>query len=183
MAKKAEKPRMGRPPLPADQRKRSSMAFRPKPELRKNLENAVTESKLSLSQEVERRLEWSFSDHDARLQGFGSKGRLKFLRALARAVDMVELTTGKDAFTDPITAEGAYELMTEMLDVAFSVRPGGPIDKVSPTEGQEAIIKHPAARTSVQNLRDVLMESVLPELPGALAAYRKKSRARRKGGR
>ena len=183
MAKKAEKPRMGRPPLPADQRKRPSMAFRPTPELRKKLESAATESELSLTQEVERRLEWSFSDHDARLQGFGSEDRLKFLRALSRAVDMVELITGKDAFADPTAAEGAYELMTGMLDAAFAVRPGGPIDAVSPTEGQEAIIKHPAARTSVQNLRDALMESVLPELPGALAAFRKKSKARRKGGR
>ncbi len=151
--------------------------------LRERLEKEAADSGRSLAQEVERRLEWSFSDHDARLQGFGSEGRLKLLRALARAVDMVELTTGKDAFADPTAAESAYELMTEMLDAAFAVRPGGPIDTVSPTEGQEAIIKHPAARTSVQNLRDVFMESVLPELPGALAAFRKKSKARRKGGR
>lgn len=182
MAKKAEKPRMGRPPLPVNQRKRSSMAFRPTPELRKKLENATAESKLSLTQEVERRLEWSFSDHDARLQGFGSEGRLKFLSALSLAIGMIELDTGEDAFTDPTTAAGAYELMIEMLDAAFAVRPGGPIDTVSPTEGQEAIIKHPAARTSAQNLRDVFMESVLPELPGALAAFRKKRKARRKGG-
>ena len=183
MTKKAEKPRMGRPPLPADQRKRSSMAFRPTPELRKKLEGATAESKLSLTQEVERRLELSFSDHDARLRGFGSEGRLKFLRALSLAVDMVEMNTGKDAFADPTTAEFAHELVTEMLDAAFAVRPGGPIETVSPTEGQETIIKHPAARTSVQNIRDVLMESVLPELPGALAAFRKKRKARRKGGR
>ena len=169
--------------LPPGEGKQSPLNMRTTRELRERLEGAAADSGRSLTQEVEHRLKQSFSDHDARLQGFGSEGRLKFLRALARAVDMVELTTGKDAFTDPITAEGAYELMTEMLDAAFSVRPGGPIDKVSPTEGQEAIIKHPAARTSVQNLRDVLMESVLPELPGALAAYRKKSRARRKGGR
>ena len=181
MTKKAEKPRMGRPPLPADQRKRSSMAFRPTPELRMKLEGATAESKLSLTQEVERRLEWSFSDHDARLQGFGSEGRLKFLRALSLAIGMVESNTGKDAFADPTAAEYAYELMTEMLDAAFAIRPGGPIDTVSPTEGQEAF--HPAARTSVQNLRDALMESVLPELPGALAAFRKKRKARRKGGR
>ena len=183
MTKKSKKPRMGRPPLPADQRKRPSLAFRPTPELRKNLESSAADSGGSLSQEIERRLELSYSDHEARLRGFGSEGRLKLLRALSRAVDMVELITGKDAFADPTAAEGAYKLMTGMLDAAFAVRPGGPIDAVSPTEGQEAIIKHPAARTSVQNLRDALMESVLPERPGALAAFRKKSKARRKGGR
>ncbi len=183
MAKKAEKPRMGRPPLPADQRKRPSMAFRPTPELRKKLESAAADSGGSLSQEIERGLELHFSDHETRLRGFGSEGRLKLLRAFGLAIDMIELETEEDAFADPTAAEGAYELLTGMLDAAFAVRPGGPIDTVSPTEGQNVLAKHPAARTSVQNLRDAFMESVLPELPGALAAFRKKSKAKRKGGR
>jgi hypothetical protein len=152
-------------------------------ELRERLEKEAADSGRSLAQEVECRLEWSFSDPDARLQGFGSEGRLKLLRAFGLAIDMIELETKKDVFTDPAAAEIAYELITGMLDAAFAVRPGGPIDTVSPTEGQEAMIKHPAARSSVQNLRDVFMESVLPELPGALAAFRKKSRPKRKGRR
>ncbi len=169
--------------LPPGEGKRMPLNMRTTRKLRERLEKEAADSGRSLAQEVECRLAWSFSDPDARLQGLGSEGRLKLLRALLRAVDMVELTTGKDAFADPAAAEGAYELMTEMLDAAFAVRPGGPIDAVSPTEGQEAIIKHPAARTSVQNIRDALMESVLPELPGAVAAFRKINKARRKGER
>ena len=163
--------------------RRKTMSTRLSSGLRAKLEATAKESRRSLAQEIERRLEWSYSDPDARLQGFGSEGRLKLLRAFGLAIDMIEMDTGEDVFADPAAAEDAYELLTGMLDAAFAVRPGGPIDTVSPTEGQEAIIKHPAARTSVQNLRDALMESVLPELPGALAAFRKKSKARRKGGR
>ncbi len=183
MTKSTKPSRMGRPPLSASQRKRSSVALRLRPAMREKIEKAAADSGGSLSQEIERRLELSFSDPDARLRGFGSEGRLKLLRAFGLAIDMIELETKKDAFTDPAAAEIAYELITGMLDAAFAVRPGGPIDTVSPTEGQNVLAKHPAARTSVQNLRDVFMESVLPELPGALAAFRKKSKARRKGRR
>ena len=174
MVEKAKKPRMGRPPLPADQRKRPSMAFRPTPELRKKLESAATDSELSLTQEVERRLEWSFSDHDARLQGFGSEDRLKLLRSLSLAVEMVEMTTGKDIFTDAETAEAGYRAMTGILDGMFSARPGGPLDTVTPTEGQEMVVKDPWSRNLGQNIRDSILEGMLHQIPGAEAAFKKK---------
>ncbi len=125
----------------------------------------------------------SYSEPNARFQGFGSKERLEVLKVLGLAIDMVEVTTGKDAFADPEGAQNAYEAMAEIIDAAFAVRPGGPIDTTSPTEGQEAIIKNPAARTLGQNVRDALMEGVLPKLQGADAVFHKKSKVGRKARR
>ena len=173
MARTPKVTRMGRPPLPADQRKRPSMGFRPTSELREKLESAAAESGLSLTQEVERRLEWSFSDPDARLQGFGSEERLKLLRTLALAVDMVETTTGKDILTDPDTASVAYDAMEGILDGILVARPGAPLDKTSPAEGQEMILKNPNARSRGKNIRDVILEGRLSQLPATNAAFAK----------
>ena len=176
MSRKTTKAKMGRPRLPLEKRKRASMGFRPTPELRGKLENAVATSGLSLTQEVERRLERSFSDSDARLQGFGSDERLELLRALSLAVDMVETLMGKNLFTDAETAEVGYKAMTGLLDGFFSARPGGPLDTVTPTEGQEMIIKDPLARSHGQNVRDVILENLLPQIPAVKAAFAKKRR-------
>ncbi len=174
MSRKTTKAKMGRPRLPPEKRKRPSMGFRPTPELRGKLENAAATSGLSLTQEVERRLERSFSDSDARLQGFGSDERLELLRALSLAVDLVEMLMGKDIFTDAETAEVGYKVMTGLLDGIFGARPGGPLDTVTPTEGQEAIIRDPLARSLDKNIRDAILEGLLPQIPGAEAAFRKK---------
>ena len=64
MRKTSKKPKMGRPPLPPEKRKRPSMGFRPTAELRKQLEEAATASGLSLTQEIERRLERSFGEEE-----------------------------------------------------------------------------------------------------------------------
>ena len=66
-AKKSSKPRMGRPPLPPGTRRGASMGFRPTPEIREKLEKASKANGRSMSQEVEHRLERSFTE-EANLQ-------------------------------------------------------------------------------------------------------------------
>ena len=61
-AKKPSKPRMGRPPLPSGKRRGASMGFRPTPEIREKLEEAAKANGRSMSQEVEHRLERSFTE-------------------------------------------------------------------------------------------------------------------------
>ena len=161
-----------KPPKRVDRRK--TMSTRLRPETRVKLESAVAQSGRSLAQEIEFRLEQSFITPDARLQGFGSEDQLKLLRALSLAVDLVEMTTGKDIFTDAETAEAGYRAMAGILDGAFSARPGGPLDTVTPTEGQEMIIKDPWSRNLGQNIRDAILEGMLPQIPGAAAAFKKK---------
>ncbi len=160
--------------LPPGEGKRVPLNMRTTRELRERLEKEAADSGRSLTQEVEHRLKQSFSDPDARLQGFGSEDRLKLLRSLALAVDMVEATTGKDIFTDAETAEVGYKVMIGLLDGIFGARPGGPLDTVTPTEGQEAIIRDPLARSLDQNIRDSILEGMLPQIPGAAAAFGKK---------
>ena len=168
--------RTGRPPSTPGQPKRSAFNTRLRAEVKKRLEFEAESAGRSLSEEIEFRLERSFSDPDARLQGFGSEDRLKLLRALSLAVDMVEAMTGKDIFTDAETAEAGYRAMTGILDGMFSARPGGPLDPVTPTEGQEMIVKDPWSRNLGQNIRDSILEGILPQIPGAAAAFRKKGK-------
>ena len=96
MAKQAKKSRMGRPPLPPERRKRPTMGFRPTAAMRKQIEEAAAASGLSMTQEVERRLERSFATETraeeiaaAALQGaydnFGGKGRSSLSWTRARA--------------------------------------------------------------------------------------------------
>ena len=161
-----------KPPKRVDRRK--TMSTRLSSELRAKLEAAAKKSRRSLAQEFEFRLEQSFIAPEARLQGFGSEDHLKLLRALSLAGDMVEMTTGKDIFADAETAEAGYRAMAGILDGAFSARPGGPLDTVTPTEGQEMIIKDPWSRNLGQNIRDAILEGMLPQIPGAEAAFEKK---------
>ncbi len=172
----AKKRGRGRPPLKPGRAKRSSFNTRIRPQLKEHLERDAKRAGRSLSEEIEARLERSYSDADARLQGFGSDERLELLRALSLAVDLVEMLMGKDIFTDAETAEVGYKAMTGLLDGFFSARPGGPLDTVTPTEGQEMIIKNPLARSHGQNVRDVILENLLPQIPAVKAAFAKKRR-------
>jgi hypothetical protein len=54
----------GRPPLPADQRKRAPLGFRPTPKTRQNLEQAAEESGRSLSAEIEFQIQRSFAEEE-----------------------------------------------------------------------------------------------------------------------
>lgn len=167
---------MGRPALPASQRKGPSFAFRMKPELRGIVEAGAAVSGRSLAQEIEYRLDLAYGGTEDRLQNLGSEDRAKLLRALGLTVDLAETLTGKDAFTDPETADIAYKAMTGLLDALFAARPGGPSDPTTPTEGQEAVIRDSTARTLDQNIRDAILETVLPQLPGAAATFAKKGK-------
>ena len=67
MAAPAKARKRGRPALPPEEKKRPSMGFRPTAELRKQIEQAAAQSGLSMTQEIERRLERSFTE-EANLQ-------------------------------------------------------------------------------------------------------------------
>ena len=82
---------MGRPPLPPGKRKRPSMAFRPTPEMHGKLKDATGASGLSLTQEVERRLEQSFRDEDA----IGGAETSAVLKLMAAGASIVQHRTGK----------------------------------------------------------------------------------------
>ena len=175
---RSEKSRMPKPSKRLDRRKTTSTRI--KPEVRSQLEEAASQSHRSLAQEIELRLEQSFVEYDARLRGFGSEERLPLLRALGLAVEMVEMTTGKNISTDAETAKAAYEAMHRIIDGLFGARPGGPLDTVTPTEGQEMILKNPTSRSFGQNVGDTVLECTLPQWPTAAPSIAKKGKSGRR---
>ena len=111
MVKKADRPKMGRPPLPPEKRKRPSMGFRPTVELRGRLEKAAAASGLSMTQEVERRLERSFRDED-RLGG-PVVFRLATLFGITK--QLVEEATEKEFKSDQYTFDQVVESWMAIL--------------------------------------------------------------------
>ena len=111
MGKKTNGPKMGRPPLPPGKRKRPSMGFRPTAEMRKQLEEASANSGLSLTQEVERRLERSFSDED-QLGGLAVY-RLALIFGLTK--QLVEKVTEGKFESDRFTFDQVVESWTAVL--------------------------------------------------------------------
>jgi hypothetical protein len=99
----------GRPALPPEEKKRPSMGFRPTPDLRRRLEAATDASGRSLSQEIESRLERSFSEEP------GSRAAYHLIRLFGAAIGMAEQQSGK-AVTDYQTYVMAQNAISRLLD-------------------------------------------------------------------
>ena len=149
------------------------LKVRMKEPLRARLEKSARGDGVSLNAQAVKCIERSLDENDSRTHDFGDATTLKLMRSLALAKSMAELTTGDDAFTDAETAKIAYGAMKGILDSIFIVRPGGPLDKTDPTEGQELIITDPEARDTKQNIRDAILEGLEPEIPALKASITK----------
>ncbi len=120
MAKKPSKPRMGRPPLPSGKRRGASMGFRPTPEIREKVEEAAKANGRSMSQEVEHRLERSFTE-EANLQW--AYKQIIGDEALHRAIMFANLSirvsqeeTGVPWYQDPESRKEAADLYSIQLE-------------------------------------------------------------------
>ncbi len=111
---------MGRPPLPPEKRKRPSMGFRPTAALRKKLEHEAASSGLSLTQEVERRLERSFGEEEnlrwAFSQMFRDEALFQILHSVASVIRLIEKQRGKPWHQDPNTRHEAVLCFRDYLD-------------------------------------------------------------------
>ena len=115
MSAKRSKRKMGRPPLPPAERKLPSMGFRPTRELRGKLEDAAVFSGRSKTQEIESRLEQSFSDQDVRFAEFGGEAIYQFMKRLARIAQIVEWRTNASFEDDAYTRAQAMWAMQTVL--------------------------------------------------------------------
>lgn len=165
--------RIGRPPLPPTAGKRVALGLRTTPALRRKIERAARAEGRSLSAEAELRLDRSFDLDDARTRDFGDEATLKLMRALALAKTMTELITGKVAFKDPGTAEATRTAMVGILDAVLPIEPTAVKDEIEPSEGQRAILTDPNARSPGDNVRDVILEGLGPNLAAIKAAFAK----------
>ncbi len=86
--------KVGRRPQGEFAGKRAVLSTRITQDLRDRLEHAKKESGRSLSQEIELRLEQSFSKEDAEYGVFGDRLRYRQMQLLAIAINLVEEQTG-----------------------------------------------------------------------------------------
>ena len=111
---------MGRPPLPPEKRKRPSMGFRPTAEMRSKLEEVAAVSGLSLTQEVERRLERSFSEEEnlrwAYSTFIGDEALHRVLMAMVVIIRSTEDEHGLQWREDPAAREEAALFFKYLLD-------------------------------------------------------------------
>ena len=120
-AAEANVKRMGRPPLPPDEKRLASMGFRPTPEIRARLEAAARTSNRSLSQEIESRLERSFLEESSAKEFFGGTQVFALARLIAAVVSVVEAGTGKTWRDDRDTHLQVRAAIDKILD---SLGPG-----------------------------------------------------------
>ena len=84
-AKKATGRQRGRPPIEPSQRKRNNVTVRVRDETKGQLTAAATLNGRSLSEEMEARIERSFTDEAVRYEDFGGRGSYEIFRVLGSA--------------------------------------------------------------------------------------------------
>ncbi len=167
MVKKADRPKMGRPPLPPEKRKRPSMGFRPTVELRGRLEEAAGASGLSLTQEVERRLERSFIDEDR----LGGPLVFRLAALFGITMHLVEEVTEEKFKSDPFTFDQVVESWTAILK------------KLRPAEhSQIALLSDPVIEKELygRHYGKRIGEAVLSQFEKAVEKTRSEGAGRRK---
>ena len=116
MNKRTPQAKKGRPPLPESRKKLASMGFRPTPEIRRCLEEAAKETGVSLSREIEFRLERSFQEEKMRYEIFGNKFKFRLMQILAIAINLIEEQMGKKFTQDLQTHDEVKQAVTAFLD-------------------------------------------------------------------
>ena len=115
MTKKPAKSKMGRPPLAPGKRRGASMGFRPKPETRGNLEEAAKANGRSMSQEVEFRLDQSFSEETYLALLCGDPDIAAFVREFLDAKRLIEAHLEKSVWEDLETHEAMQAALRRLL--------------------------------------------------------------------
>jgi hypothetical protein len=134
MATPSRRPR-GRPPVPAETRKRNNVTIRMRDELKAKVEQSADAHQRSISQEIERHLERSF-DQDQRLEDvFGSADLFGLLRVVGAAMDVAGKSAAFMATRSPEASRGwidhpdAYDqALQAAVDVLQRLRPPGKVE-------------------------------------------------------
>jgi hypothetical protein len=108
-----EKRKVGRP----SKGKRANFTFRLTDALRAKLAAAAEESDLSMSEEIERRLDVSFSGRTIVEELLGGHETSRLLLTIGHAIRVVEITTGKSWTDDYETVTAAKHAMRTILDL------------------------------------------------------------------
>ena len=110
--------------------KRVPLNMRTTATLRAKMEKAANKSGRSLAQEVEARLEQSFSADDRAISVFGGQEKYQLFKMLSDAAEMIESRTGNSWLADGGAAKAAYfvwEFLLAQLLPGFAQKPLVPI--------------------------------------------------------
>ncbi len=130
----AKNPKIGRPSISAEQRRKAALGFRPTPDIRQRLEQATAVNFRSLSAEIESRLEMSFAKDDAEGKIWRDTETLGIMRALAAAAGAISGATKKNWLDSQTTFRSCRVAFDAILD-AMEPRGSG-TSKVSPGMGE-----------------------------------------------
>ena len=115
MVKKPKPKKMGRPALPPGEKRGASMGFRPTPEIRGKLEEAAKANGRSMSQEVEHRLERSFSEEDYLALLYGDPNMLELVREFLDAKRLIETHLKKSVWGDLDSHEAMKSALRRLI--------------------------------------------------------------------
>ena len=115
MAVPAKARKRGRPALPPEEKKRPSMGFRPTVELREMIEQAAAHSGLSMTQEVERRLERSFSEEGYLALLYDDPNTAGFVRVFLDTKRLIEAHLEKSVWEDLESHEAMKSALKRLL--------------------------------------------------------------------
>ena len=111
--KTAEKRKPGRPSLG----KRGNFTFRVRDQIREKLIEAAASSDVSVSEEIERRIEQSFSAAGVVAEMFGGVATAQLMSTMAFAVRSVEMQTGKNWNCDAVTHSAAMAALMQVISL------------------------------------------------------------------
>src|ERR1700680_1847490 len=102
-----------------NRKKRYALNLKATREMRQELERAARASGRSLTQEVEYRLEESFSRSEGMRTAFGGEHQSKLVQALLLAIWLIELESGKSWKTDQDTMQRVQHAASEIVPAIF----------------------------------------------------------------
>jgi|SRR5262245_9881889 len=112
----ARKKRIGRPPKPVEDRRAVNFTFRSRPQMRDRLQAAAIESRRSISEEIEHRLDQSFTEDRLSAIFLGGADTAKALRLIALAMQRETARgDGKSWKDDPGKAEAVRAAVNTII--------------------------------------------------------------------
>jgi hypothetical protein len=157
----------GRRPINPNAPKSATISTRFTPELRGRLEEVAKKNGCSLSEEIGRRLELSFTENRRSEDKFGGVKTYNVLLLIARAFRLLREMTGQAWFDDPLTFEEAEKILNLLLS---HFRPDGERkSSLAKIRKYQRVERRPVGDVNGYPYADTCAGAVLAELNFAFA--------------
>lgn len=119
------------------------------PDLRAKLEEAVSQSGLTISREVEHRLRWSFEEDSKIATAFGSKRDYAVMKMCWLAIEIAKADNWLDDASKFQVARSAIDSVLDLFEGKLKKPPGGPVT---------AAVRDASGRAAVLELLEVMAD-------------------------